>query len=99
MLSRPAGGGVEHVIVPCVEVFGFAPVRGGIVYHECLGEDRGASPRRTLYLWEQSTGLRRALGTVGADWINGVSASPGGKFVIYGRGIATADLMMIEGFR
>ena len=82
----------------CVPIFGSSAAPGGIVYVPCT-EDRGASPRRTVYFWEESTGLPRSLGTVSADSINGISASPDRKFVIYGRGIATADLMMVENFR
>lgn len=99
LLGRPIGDGEERVILPCVPSFGYAVVKGGIVHHDCGSQDFGASARRTLYLWEEATGLRRAIGSVEADWLYGLTVSPDGKYIIYGRGIGTADLMMIENFR
>jgi Tol biopolymer transport system component len=99
LLGRPIGGGEERLILPCVPIFGYAVVRGGIVHHDCGSQDFGASARRTLYQWEEATGARRAIGSVEADWIGGLAGSPDGKYIVYGRGIATSDLMMIENFR
>jgi len=35
----------------------------------------------------------------GADWPGGLSVSPDGRSIIYGRTVWTSDLMMIENFR
>jgi hypothetical protein len=47
----------------------------------------------------EATARRRAIVSVEADWIYGLTVSPDGKYIVYGRGIGTADLMMIEKFR
>ena len=98
LLGRPIGGGEERLILPCVPNFGYAVVKEGIVHHDC-SQNFGASARQTLYLWEEATGRRRAIGSVEAAWIYGLTVSPDGKYIVYGCGIATSDLMMIENFR
>jgi hypothetical protein len=46
-----------------------------------------------------ATGQDRPVATFDAEWIAGLSVSPDGRSVIYGRAVFANDLMMIENFR
>ena len=48
---------------------------------------------------EEATRRRRAIGSVEAAWIYGLTVSPDGKYIVYARGIGTGDLTMIKNFR
>ena len=95
LFGRPTAGGDEQPILPCVVSFGYAVAPGGIFYHQC-GID---SPMRSLRYWDATTEGDRAVGSLDADYVGGLSVSPNGKRIIYGRGEATSSLMMIENFR
>lgn len=95
LVGRPTAGGQERTMVPCVAVFGYAVAPHGIFYHQC----DTTSATRPLHYWEAATGRDRLVGSIEADWVGGLSVSPDGKKIIYGRGEATSDLMMIENFR
>jgi serine/threonine protein kinase len=99
LIGRPVAGGDEREILPCVPIFGYATVRGGIYYHDCGSVDLGASPNRPLRFWDQGTARSRVVGVMPAEWIGGLTASPDGRTVLYGHGTSTADLLMIERFR
>jgi hypothetical protein len=78
-----------------VHIFGYAVAPRGIVYHGCV--PRVAATLRSATGRSDPTG--RAVGTVAADVIAGLSVSPDGQSVVYGGGLLTSDLMMIEHFR
>ena len=99
LVGRPVVGGDEREILSCVPIFGYTAARGGIYYHDCGSVDLGASPNRQLRFWDQATAKSRVAGTMAADWIGGLTASPDGQTVLYGHGTSTADLLMIERFR
>lgn len=99
LVGRPLAGGDEREILPCVPIFGYAAARGGIYYHDCGSVDLGASPNRPLRFWDQATAKSRVAGTMTADWIGGLTASPDGQTVLYAHGASTADLLLIERLR
>jgi len=69
----------------------------GVFHVDCQAP--GAPLQRVLRHWDAATGQDQAVGTFESDWIGGLSASPDGRSVIYGRTTPTQDLMMIENFR
>ena len=95
LVGRPTAGGQERTMVPCVAIFGYAVAPHGIFYHQC----DTTSATRPLHYWDAAIGRDRLVGSIEADWVGGLSVSPDGKKIIYGRGEATSDLMMIENFR
>jgi Tol biopolymer transport system component len=90
----PSQAGMR-ALLPCVAIFGYDVGPRGVVHHEC----GVTSPIRPLRLWDAATGSDRLLGTIEADWVGGISVSPDGTRVIYGRGEAASSLMMIDNFR
>jgi Tol biopolymer transport system component len=99
LLGRPTAGGEARTILPCVPFFGYAVAPRGILYHECGSPEARATPQRTLRYWDAATGQDRPVATIEADWIGGLSVSPDGQSIVFGRGTSTSDLMMIENFR
>ena len=99
LLGRPTAGGEERTILPCVRSFGWAVAPRGLFYEDCAAPDAAASPKRTLRFWDAATGQDRPVATLEADWVGGLSVSPDGQSIVYGRGWSTCDLMMIENFR
>ena len=80
-----------------IVIYSVAP--HGLFHVDCnpLGS-RNASQHLLRY-WDAATGQDRPVATFDADWTAGLSASPDGKSVIYGRSIFGWDLVMIENFR
>jgi hypothetical protein len=102
LLARPTAGGEERVIIPCVPFpFGYTVGPEGVLHLDCRTPTTEDPSRRTLRLWEASTGRDRAIATldIGEGDILGLSVSPDGRTILYTRGSATADLLMIENFR
>lgn len=98
LVGRSVEGGEEHVVLPCVQQYGYAVGPRGIFYTACGGEDAGASPRRHLRYWDAVTKRQRSVADVEAEVVMGLSVSPDGKHLLYGRLEARSDLMMIENF-
>jgi eukaryotic-like serine/threonine-protein kinase len=99
LMGRPTAGGDERTILPCAHPFGYAVAPRGILHLACLTQEAGGSPQRTLLFWDATTGQDRPLATVTADVIASLSVSPDGRSIVYGGGLLTSDLMMIESFR
>ena len=55
--------------------------------------------QRVLRLWDAATGQDRPVATIEGAWVAGVTASPDGRSVLWGRSTMASDLMMIENFR
>jgi eukaryotic-like serine/threonine-protein kinase len=99
LLARPTGGGEERVIVPCVSQWSYAVGPEGVFHVDCSAPDVVAS-RRVLRHLNTSTGEDRPVATFEADFLAGLSASPDGRTIVYGRSPwGTGDLMMIDNFR
>jgi hypothetical protein len=79
-----------------VPIFAYAVAPRGLFHQDCATAD---SSQRTLSYWDAATRQNRAVATLDADWIGGLTVSPDGQSVVYGRGSSTSDLMMIENFR
>ena len=71
------------------------PPLPSIFYHACVAP----SSHRPLRYWDAATRQDRLVATLEADWIGSLSVSPDGQSVVYGRGLSTSDLMMIDNFR
>jgi Tol biopolymer transport system component len=97
LLSLPLAGGPERRVLECVLPKGFAVGHGG-VYHLGCGADLRAVP---LYLLDPATGRDRLLGKLEQALSgNGLTVSPNGKTILYGKVENKGrDLMMIENFR
>ncbi len=59
------------------------------------GRPRGG----TLLYWDAVAGRDQPIEGLQDDSINGLSVSPDGRSIVYGRTRAASDLMMIENFR
>jgi Tol biopolymer transport system component/predicted Ser/Thr protein kinase len=91
LLALPLAGGPERRVVECVS--SFAVGSGGVYYVGCGGDDS------TLFLRNPATGRERLLGKL-VGWIAGITISPDGKTIRYGKVVGEgSDLMMIENFR
>ncbi|HXK08229.1 MAG TPA: hypothetical protein VMT70_01160 [Vicinamibacteria bacterium] len=70
----------------------------GVFHLDC--NSPGSQPsQKTLRYWEAGTGQDRPVATLLGGWVAGVSASPDGRTIIWGRSTLDSDLMMIENFR
>jgi Tol biopolymer transport system component/serine/threonine protein kinase len=99
LLARPTAGGGDRTILPCVLGEAWAVAPRGVFHEDCGSPELAASPTRSLRYWDAETGQDRLAATVEADRISGLSVAPDGRSLVYGRGLATSDLMMIENFR
>jgi Tol biopolymer transport system component len=102
LLARPTSGGRPRTVLPCVptgESWAVGP--RGIVHVECGPPVavRNAVREQTLRYLDLATGKDEPLATVEGYWIGGVSLSPDGKTILYGRGVSSFNLMMIDNFR
>jgi eukaryotic-like serine/threonine-protein kinase len=99
LLARPTGGGAERTILPCVAGLSWAVAPRGILHVECGAQNVFAAGQLTLRFWEEATGQDRPVATIQADSMEGLSVSPDGQSILYGRTVRTSDLMMIDNFR
>lgn len=60
---------------------------------------RCAGMAQTLRYWDAASGQDRPVATLEADFIRGLSVSPDGRLILFGRVVRTTDLMLIENFR
>jgi serine/threonine protein kinase len=95
LMARPTAGGESRQVLPCVRVFGYTVAARGLYYTTC---ETGDSPQRTLRYWDATTGRDRPVATLDAEWIGGLSVSPDGQSIVFGRGTSSSDLIMIENF-
>jgi Tol biopolymer transport system component/tRNA A-37 threonylcarbamoyl transferase component Bud32 len=98
LMARPTAGDEERTVLPCALDFGYAVASHGILHLACGNKEAGPTRRDLLY-WDAATGRDRMVATLEADFLQGLSVSPDGQSVVYSRGTASSDLMMIENFR
>ena len=89
----------ERTIVGCVNDKNYAVAPRGLYYLDCSTQDGTTASRWILRYRDSATEQERPAAALEADWIGGLSASPDGQSLVYGRTIWTSDLMMIENFR
>jgi dipeptidyl aminopeptidase/acylaminoacyl peptidase len=99
LVARPSAGGEDLTVLPCVLSWAWAVAPRGIFHEDCASPEVAASPKRSVRYWDAKTGQDRPAATLDADRISGLSVAPDGRSLVYGRGRATSDLMMIENFR
>jgi Tol biopolymer transport system component/tRNA A-37 threonylcarbamoyl transferase component Bud32 len=99
LVGRPTAGGPERTIVGCVGDDGYAVAPLGVLHADCGPPGTPASWEHTLRYWDAATGRDRAVAIVETAWLGGLSVSPDGRRILYGRSRGTSDLMMIENFR
>ena len=97
LLAVPLNGGAPHQLIPCVSQLSFAVAATGIYYVPCFRD----APDAPLHLMDPDTGSRP---TCSAHWKNTsegpiLTVSRDGQIILYGRGTAASDLMLIENFR
>jgi hypothetical protein len=97
LLARPAAGGPERGVVPCVHARSYAVGPQGIYYVECASQE--SPSRHVLRHLEPATGRERVFGTFDSTWTAGITVSPDGQTAVYGRSTGESDLMMVEDFR
>jgi Tol biopolymer transport system component len=97
LLSRPTAGGEERTILPA-SPSSATPSPRGLFFHGCGSLEAGISGSH-LRFWDAATEQDRPVTKLQADFIAGLSVSPDGQSILYGRGSSTSDLMMIENFR
>jgi Tol biopolymer transport system component len=100
LLARPISGGRPHTVLPCVPtLLSWAVGPRGIVHVECGPPSVDEPAVQTLRYLDFVTGKDEPLATVEGSSILGVSVSPDGKTILYGRGVTSSALMMIDNFR
>jgi Tol biopolymer transport system component/tRNA A-37 threonylcarbamoyl transferase component Bud32 len=99
LLARPTSGGEERTIAPCVDFFNYTVVSQGVLYVDCGPPEDPWRSERIVRLWDAATGRSRPFTTIDANWLAGLSVSPDGRTIVWGRSMFTTDLMMIEDFR
>jgi Tol biopolymer transport system component/serine/threonine protein kinase len=96
--GRPTAGGGERTVARCAaEHYVVAP--RGLFHVDCVSPDAADSSVLTLRYWDAPTGQDRVVATLETAWLGGLSVSPDGHTILYGRASSTSDLMMIENFR
>jgi Tol biopolymer transport system component/predicted Ser/Thr protein kinase len=98
LVGVPTAGGEERAVLPCVVSWGYAGAPDGI-FHVACGASSDRPRLRTLLYWDAATGEDRPVEGIEADSINGMTVSPDGRTIVYGRTRPASDLMMIENFR
>jgi hypothetical protein len=74
----------------------------GVLYVGCQAPAARAGSTIELHLWEAATQRDRVVATLQPSFVTGVdgmSASPDGRIVLYAPATGTSELMMIENFR
>ncbi len=100
VLARATSGGGLRTVSPGAPAWqGWAVGSRGIFHVVCATPGAPASRQQTLRYWDAASGQDRLVATLEAEWIGGLSVSPDGQSLLYGRGMFTTDLMMIENFR
>ena len=100
LLARPTSGGQPRTVLSCVPtMFSWAVGARGIVHTECGPPRADAVRRQTLRYLDFASGRDEPLATVEGFWIGGLSISPDGKSILYGRSVLSSALMMIDNFR
>jgi Tol biopolymer transport system component len=99
LLARPTAGGEERTIFRCVDERSYAVGPHGVFHVDCKTPEAPSAPQHTLRYWDAATGQDRPVGTFEATWTGGLSVSPDGRTIIYGRSMQEYDLVMIENFR
>jgi WD40 repeat protein len=101
LLTLPTAGGQERTILPCVVSFGYAVAPKGIDHLACPTPGVPFGQERRLLHWAAATGRDQpvAASDLGVTIVAGLSVSPDGRSIVYGRGRFASDLMMIENFR
>ena len=100
LLARPTSGGQPRTVLSCVPtMFSWAVGARGIVHVECGLPGADAVRRQTLRYLDFASGRDEPLATVEGFWIGGLSISPDGKSILYGRSVTSSALMMIDNFR
>ncbi len=99
LLARPTSAGEERTVLECVAGQNYAVAPLGIFYMACGIPGAAGSHRQALRYRDTASGQDRLVATLDADWIGGLSVSPDGKSLVYGRTVFTSDLMLIENFR
>jgi Tol biopolymer transport system component len=98
LVAVPTAGGEERTILPCVVSWKYAGAPRGIFHAPCAAPSDAPRGRAVLY-WDAATGRDRPVEGIEPDSINGMSVSPDGRNIVYGRNRPASDLMMIENFR
>jgi Tol biopolymer transport system component len=100
LLALPTAGGQERTTLPCVVTFGYAVGPKGIYHAACATSGAAGAPGGSLMYWDVAAGRDQPVPGLKPDRIDeGLSVSPDGRSIVYGRWQATSDLMMIENFR
>ena len=99
LLARPTAGGPERTIAACVAQRSYAVSPGGVFHVDCRPPQAQETAQQVVLLWDAATGRDTPVGTVEAVWLGGLSSSPDGKSLLFGRSMQPSDLMMIENFR
>jgi Tol biopolymer transport system component len=98
LVGISTAGGEERTILPCVVPWQYAGAPRGI-YHVPCGASTDRPRRSALLFWDAATHEDRPIPGIDADSIDGMSVSPDGRTIVYGRARPASDLMMIENFR
>ena len=99
LLAQPSSGGDERELRPCVKSMSWSAAPHGLVYQDCGGAATADEPGERLRAWDARNGRDTPLVTADADGIQGLSVSPDGRSIVYGRVREISSLMMIENFR
>ena len=100
LLARPTSGGGPRTVSSCAPgADGWAVGPHGVYHVDCTAAGAAASRQQTLRYWDAATGRDRLVATLEADGILGLSVSPDGQSLLYGRSMPSSSLMMIENFR
>jgi Tol biopolymer transport system component len=97
LLARPAGGGIERMIFRCVDEKSWAVGPKGIFHVDCKSLENPL--QHVVRHWNAATGQDRPIGTFEAAWTAGLTVSPDGRSILYGRSMMDSDLLMIDNFR
>ncbi len=99
LLAQPSAGGDERELRACVKSMSWNAAPHGLVYQDCGAAGTEDQPGQRLRSWNARNGLDTPLVTADADGIQGLSVSPDGRSIAYGRLREISNLMMIENFR